>query len=190
MSSRHGKTELPQGIISSIIKSKHLLVIFWISNCFFLETFQTVFRYFLQIVQLNRVNESDLKKWNLYPQLDETHLIISYKMFLHVFLWCNLVIRITVDCKQQKRTDKIQNEWWGNTSRQCGGRGGDKVSETVQIFIYAGSSFKLLVFTQVHIFDKTIKIVTQSLSISHRLQKNQTTFWSCIHFCVVTHTHT
>jgi hypothetical protein len=111
-------------------------------------------------------------------------------MFLHVFLWCNLVIRITVDCKQQKRTDKIQNEWWGNTSRQCGGRRGQSQwQKTVQIFIYAGSSFKLLVFTQVHIFDKTIKIVTPSLSSSHRLQKNQTTFWSCIHFCVVTHTH-
>lgn len=40
--------------------------IFWsfseFLTVFFLETFQTVFRYFLQIVQLNRVNESDKKK--------------------------------------------------------------------------------------------------------------------------------
>lgn len=65
--------------------------IFWsfseFLTVFFLETFQTVFRYFLQIVQLNRVNESDKKKMEFLSAVGhETHLIISYKMFLHVFL--------------------------------------------------------------------------------------------------------
>jgi hypothetical protein len=61
------------------------------------------------------------------------------------------------------KNEQIRYKTSGGETHQDNAGGGDKVSETVQIFIYAGSSFKLLVFTQVHIFDKTIKIVTPSL---------------------------